>query len=56
MNQPLEADAHQLVAALRRIQELATDLPEGTLAEAQKALAAIWDDCDLTLAAAVKPD
>lgn len=49
----MQADTHALVAALRRIQELATDTPAGTLAEAQKALDAIWQQCDTTLAVSV---
>lgn len=49
----MEADVYALVNALRRIQELATDTPAGTLAEAKKALDAIWQQCDTTLAVSV---
>lgn len=52
----MEADTVALVAAIRRIQELATDTPEGTLAEAREQLGAIRDECDIVLAVSVRED
>lgn len=51
-----EADVVALIAALRRIQELATDTPHGTLAEAQAQLDAIFEACETTLSVSVQQD